>query len=70
MNTPHNDVEFAVMVNDIKHIKGSIDKIEKKLEGEYVSRAEFDPIKKVVYGLVALTLTSVVGAVLAIVIKS
>jgi hypothetical protein len=66
-DTPQNsdEVQVAVMANDIQYIKKSIDEINAKLNGDfYVTKNEFDPVKKVVYGLVGMTLVAVLGAVL------
>ncbi len=41
------------------------DDLEKK-----VSREEFDPVKRVVYGVVSLILVGVVGALIALVIRT
>ena len=60
---------LAVMANDIGYIKTDVVEIKKKLEADYVTRAEFDPIKKVVYGLVGIVLTGVAGAILSLVIQ-
>ena len=38
-------------------------------EGRFVTRAEFEPIKRIVYGVVALVLASVFGALLALVVR-
>lgn len=61
--------KMAVMANDIEYIKKSLTKIDTKLEGEYVTKTEFDPVKRIVYGLVAIVLTAVVGALVALVVK-
>jgi len=50
------------MKEEIQEIKGSIEK-------RYVSQDEFQPIKLLVYGLVAITMTSVMGSVLVLVIN-
>ena len=47
-----------------------IDRLEDKVDRTYLKLTEFDPVKKVVYGLVSLTLITVFGAVLTLVIKS
>jgi hypothetical protein len=60
--------DLAVIANDISYIKGQIVEIKQKLEGEYVTHDEFEPVKKVVYGLVSLILVAVVGALLGLVI--
>lgn len=54
---------------DIRDIKQSLDKIERRLSQDYITRIEFDPIKKIVYGLVSLILVGVVGALLGLVIR-
>lgn len=54
--------------SDISYIKQTVDKIENRLGRDYVTREEFDPIKKVVYGLVSITLIGVIGAILGLVV--
>jgi len=53
---------------DIKYIKAEITEIKQKLDCQYVTQMEFKPVKTIVYGLVSLILTGVVGALLALVI--
>jgi len=53
----------------VSYIKAEIIKINDKLESHYVTVEEFDPIRKVVYGLVGLILTGVVGALITLVIQ-
>lgn len=60
----------AVMKNDLEYIKKNIDDLKGQISQNYISRAEFEPIKKIVYGMVALVLTSVFGAILALIIQS
>lgn len=54
---------------DIKYIRRDLDKIIEKLDRNYVTKAEFAPVQKIVYGMVALILTGVVVALLALVIR-
>jgi hypothetical protein len=61
-------VELAVMANDISHIRTEVSEIKRKIDHHYVTKTEFDPVKKVVYGIVALILTAVVGALVGLVI--
>ena len=56
------DVKFEYIIKEL-------DEIKKKLELKYVTAEEFKPIKMLVYGLVALILTSVFGALVAMVVK-
>lgn len=55
----------ANMASDINDIKGDI----KDLKNNYVTKDRFDPIEKVVYGLVALILIAVVGTVITLVLN-
>lgn len=60
------EVRFGYMQQDIADIKNSI----KDDKTGYVSRVEFEPIKKIVYGMVGLILMSVMGALVALVIRT
>lgn len=64
-----DDVKLAVLQNDMSYVKDKLDSIDNKVSSHYVSKEEFEPIKKVVYGLVGLILVAVVGAVVSLVVK-
>jgi hypothetical protein len=64
-----NEVNIALIAKDIEYIKGDVKEIKDKMEKNYITREEFDPIKKIVYGIVTLVLSGVVVAILALVIK-
>jgi len=63
------EVKIAVIQNDVDYLKGRVDEISDKLDDKFVTQTEFDPIRKLVYGIVALILTAVVGALLSFVIN-
>lgn len=68
MANTNNDVletTLKYIQRDIEEIKGDI----KDMKEDYITQAEFKPVKSLVYGLVSLTLTAVVGALLALVVK-
>jgi thiosulfate reductase cytochrome b subunit len=69
--TPKNgtDTILAVIQNDIGYIKKDVLEIKNKLEGEYVTKVEFAPLQKLVYGLVSVVLIGVVTGLLALVLK-
>lgn len=50
-------------------IQKDITEIKEKLERDYVTRQEFNPVKNVVYGMVSTMLLAVLGAIVALVIK-
>jgi hypothetical protein len=68
-NEESQETRLAVMQNDITYIKGEVEDIKRLVIDGYITKAEFDPIKKIVYGMVALLLTGVVGAILALIFK-
>lgn len=59
----------AVILTKVNYIEAEVKDIRTKLEREYVTQDQFEPIRKVVYGLVSITLLSVVGAVIALVLR-
>lgn len=56
------DNQYEAWVNQMEQLR-------EKDGSKFVTRDMFDPVKKVVYGLVGLVLTSVGGALLTIIIK-
>lgn len=50
---------------DVEHIKIQVDKIEDTM----VTREAFEPVRRVVYGMVGVMLLAVISAVLALVIR-
>jgi len=63
------EVKIAVICNDMEYVKKTLEKIDRRLELDYITKTEFEPIKKIVYGLVMLVLTAVVGAIVSLVLK-
>jgi len=52
----------------LEFIIKELDEIKEKLEKKYVTAEEFKPVKIVVYGMVALILTTVMGALIGLII--
>lgn len=67
MTEEHKDDAISV---ELRYIRENVKDIKEKLNDSYVRKEEFEPIRKLVYGLVALILTSVVLAILGIVITT
>lgn len=51
-------------------IESKVAVLEQKVDQTYVKLIEFDPVRKIVYGLVSAVLLAVIAAVLALVIRS
>lgn len=65
----NQEIQIAVIATDISYIKSEIQEMSKRLCESYVTKEEFDPIKKVVYGLIGLILTAVIGGLIALVVS-
>jgi len=68
MTNQSEETKLAVMQTDLTYIKEKLNAVDSKVSSSYVSKEEFEPIKKIVYGLVSLILIAVVGALVALVI--
>lgn len=62
MNKHHEEIT-------LKDLYDLIEKLRKEISDAYVSKTEFEPVKKVVYGLVSLILVAVVTALVALVVE-
>lgn len=70
MTTKTTDkVVLAEIKKDIEYIKCDVKEIKGKMEQDYVTQEEFKPIRNIVYGMVTMTLTAVVGALLTLILK-
>lgn len=67
-NSNKDDITLAVIQNDLTYIKEKLNAVDTKVSSHYVSKEEFEPVKKIVYGLVGLILVAVVGALVALVV--
>lgn len=68
-NDTSEDTQFALLVKDVSYIRDQVNKIESKLEGQYLTKEEFEPYKRVMWLVLTLLITSVVAATMALIIK-
>ena len=68
MANQSDETKLAVIQTDLTYIKEKLNAVDNKVSSHYVSKEEFEPIKRIVYGLVSLILVAVVGALIAIVV--
>lgn len=68
MTDQSDETKLAVIQTDLTYIKEKLNAVDNKVSSHYVSKEEFEPIKKIVYGLVSLILVAVVGALVALVV--
>ena len=62
-------IAMATVVADVGYTKIAITKVEKMLEEKYVPKAEFEPVRMIVYGMVGIILVAVIVAVIALVVR-
>lgn len=53
-----------------KDLYEAIQSVKKDINDGYVRKESFEPIQKIVYGMVGATLLTVIGALLAMVIRA
>ena len=63
------DERTASILREVAQLRADLAAHEAEARTTYVTRAEFRPIRSVIYGLVGLTLTGVGGGVLALVLR-
>jgi len=68
-NKRQEDIDLAVVSGDVKYLVKQIDGINELLKNHYVTQDQLEPIKKIVYGMVAVILLAFVGAVVALIIR-
>jgi len=61
--------KMAVMAVDISYIKDEMKEIKELLMKNYITRQEFEPVKKIVYGMVVLILAAVGTAIVSLVLR-
>lgn len=66
---PEDKVNLALIEQDLKYIKDSVKEIKNSLDKNYVTIDQFAPVKSIVYGMVGLILTSIVVAMLTLIIR-
>jgi len=62
------ETKLAIIAKDVEYIRDSVKKIDRRLEKDYVTRQEFEPIKKISYGLISVVGVAVIGALLSLIL--
>ena len=63
-------LSIGLISQDIAYIKKDVSDIKLAIRSEYVTKSDFEPIKKIIYGMVSVVLFAVVGAIVTLVIKT
>jgi len=69
MSDFQNGVTLGEIGRAVKRIESAMDELRSDLKDDYITRAEFWPVKVLVYGFAGLVLVGVVGALIASVMK-
>jgi hypothetical protein len=60
---PINEI-LAIIELNIEYMKNEIIKLVDKVDKDYVTKTEFNPVRNIVYGMVGVILVAVLGALL------
>jgi thiosulfate reductase cytochrome b subunit len=63
-----NTQNIDVIATQIEYIADDVKEIKEKLNKDFVTVDQFNPIQRLVYGIVSLVLVSVFGALISLVI--
>lgn len=63
-------IQMEHLQNEVEKMSGKIDRLELRMKADYVSKEEYDPIKKLVYGTVGLIITAVATALISLLINT
>lgn len=69
-DTESEETKIAVMARDVSHMQTDIEAIKNAIQHGYVTKEEFDPVKRLVYGCVGILLSAIMLALVALIIKS
>lgn len=71
VNKGNTNVEnIDIISTRLEYIQADVAEIKAKLDKDYVTNDEFDPIRRVVYGMVSVVLLAVVGAMVTLVMRT
>lgn len=60
--------KLDVIANDISYLKDDVREIKTQITSNYVTKDQFEPVRRLVYGVVGIILTAVVVALVALVV--
>jgi thiosulfate reductase cytochrome b subunit len=63
-----NTQNIDVIATQIEYIADDVKEIKEKLNKDFVTTDKFEPIQRLVYGMVSLVLVSVFGALISLVL--
>ena len=66
----NNNIKLAVIQNDISYIKQEVSEIKNLITDKYVTLEMFEPVRRIVYGIVGIVLMAVIGALIALVVNN
>jgi hypothetical protein len=61
-------VTQAVLATKIDFLTTEVKELKGLVRSNYITKADFDPVRRIVYGMVALVLTAVIGALIGLII--
>lgn len=68
-NKSNGRTSFEIeLQKDVEYIKKTIKELKDAQAHNFVTKAEFEPIKNIMYGMIGTILTGVIAAVLAVIL--
>ena len=61
-------IQLTTINGQMSRLVCDVSELKLQMKTDYVERKEFEPVRNIVYGAVALILTAVIGALIALVV--
>lgn len=65
----NTETDIKLIAKDVDYLRKAVDNIDDKISDHYITRIEFDPIKRAVYGVIGLIVAGVITALIALVVS-
>ena len=69
MPTDNIETKMEVALEQLVRVREDLKELNNKIDNNYITRIEFEPVRNIVYGLVSLLLTGIIGSLLMMVIR-
>ncbi len=66
---PNKEITIRDLYELQEKMSKQMNHLEEKIESKYVTQVEFEPIKKLVYGVTGAIIMAIVGAIMTLILK-
>jgi hypothetical protein len=64
-----DNIQLALLTQEVSYIKTTVIETKALIEQKYVTKEQFEPVRNIVYGMVAVVLLAVLGGLITLVVR-